>query len=122
LLARILRTKRFGINVLEKSQEETARLFAARGADRFGQATWTSDHGMPRLATAASWLVCVLAQAVEGGDHMLLLGVVTDAEKTAAPPLVYSERLFGTHSVLLERETEREKKAKRLTLLGGDMQ
>jgi flavin reductase (DIM6/NTAB) family NADH-FMN oxidoreductase RutF len=122
LLARILRTKRFGINVLEKSQEATARLFAARGADRFGQSTWASDRGMPRLASAASWLICVLAQAVEGGDHMLLLGVVTDAEKTAAPPLVYSERLFGTHSVLLERETERKKKAKRLTLLGGDMQ
>ena len=32
LLARILRTRRFGINVLEKSQEETARLFAARRA------------------------------------------------------------------------------------------
>jgi hypothetical protein len=53
---------------------------------------------------------------------MLLLGDVTDAEKTAAPPLIYSERIFGTHSVLHEREVERARKAKRLTLLGGDMQ
>jgi flavin reductase (DIM6/NTAB) family NADH-FMN oxidoreductase RutF len=122
LLALILETKRFGINVLAKSQEETARLFATRGADRFGQSTWASDHGMPRLGAAASWLVCDLANAVEGGDHILLLGVVTDAEKTIAAPLVYSERIFGTHSVLLEREAERRRKAKRLTLLGGDMQ
>jgi flavin reductase (DIM6/NTAB) family NADH-FMN oxidoreductase RutF len=122
LLAFILQTKRFGVNVLAKSQQDMARLFATRGADRFGQSTWASEHGMPRLAGVASWLVCDLAHAIEGGDHMLLLGVVTNAEKTAAAPLVYSERIFGTHSVLLERETDRQRKAKRLTLLGGDMQ
>jgi len=122
LLARVLQTVRFGINVLAKSQEETARLFATRNVDRFGQSSWVLDHGMPRLTSVASWLVCDLAQAVEGGDHMLLLGVVTDAEKTSASPLIYSERIFGTHSVLLERETARERKLKRLTLLGGDMQ
>ena len=122
LLARILQTRRFGINVLAKSQQETARVFATRGIDRFGHSGWALDHGMPHLANAASWLVCDLAQAVDGGDHTLLLGVVTDAQKTAAPPLIYSERIFGTHSVLLERETERVRKAKRLTLLGGDMQ
>jgi flavin reductase (DIM6/NTAB) family NADH-FMN oxidoreductase RutF len=122
LLARILETTRFGVNVLAKSQEATARLFATRGADRFGQSHWSLDQEMPRLASAASWLVCDLANAVQGGDHVLLLGVVTHAEKTSAAPLVYSERIFGTHSVLLERESERERKAKRLTLLGGDMQ
>jgi flavin reductase (DIM6/NTAB) family NADH-FMN oxidoreductase RutF len=122
LLVRILGTKRFGINVLAKSQEETARVFATRGVDRFNQSRWGLDCGMPRLTAAASWLVCDLAQAVEGGDHMLVLGLVTDAEKTAAPPLIYSERIFGTHSVLHQREIERERKAKRLTLLGGDMQ
>src|ERR1700757_1949853 len=76
LLVRILGTKRFGINVLAKSQEETARVFATRGVDRFNQSRWGLDCGMPRLTAAASWLVCDLGQAVEGGDHMLLLGVV----------------------------------------------
>jgi flavin reductase (DIM6/NTAB) family NADH-FMN oxidoreductase RutF len=121
LLARVLQTTRFGVNVLAKSQEEAARLFATRNVDRFGQSSWALADGMPRLAACASWLVCDLAQAVEGGDHMLLLGVVTEAEKTAAAPLIYSERIFGTHSVLLERETEHQRKLKRLTLLGGDM-
>ena len=96
-------------------------FFATRNVDRFGQSSWELAHGMPRLAACASWLACDLAQAVEGGDHMLLLGLVTEAEKTAAAPLIYSERIFGTHSVLLERETEHQRKLKRLTLLGGDM-
>jgi flavin reductase (DIM6/NTAB) family NADH-FMN oxidoreductase RutF len=122
LLARILQTSRFGVNVLARPQEATARLFATRGADRFGQTPWTLDHDMPRLASAASWLVCELANAIPGGDHMLLLGLVTHAQKSAKPPLVYAERIFGAHSALLERENERERKAKRLTLLGGDMQ
>lgn len=121
LLTRVLQSTKFGINVLAKAQEDTARLFATRNVDRFAQSSWILDHGMPRLAAVASWLVCDLGQAVEGGDHMLLLGVVTAAEKTSAAPLIYSERIFGTHSVLLEREAERQRKLKRLTLLGGDM-
>jgi flavin reductase (DIM6/NTAB) family NADH-FMN oxidoreductase RutF len=98
LLEPVLRTRRFGVNVLGQGQEETARLFAQRSADRFAAADWHYDHGLPRLADAPAWLVCDLAQAVEGGDHMLLLGSVGHAEARTAPPLVYGHRVFGTHS------------------------
>lgn len=105
LLAQILKTKRFGINVLEKSQERVACLFASRGVDRFKLSPWIIDRNMPRLSSVASWLTCALSNAIEAGDHVLLIGLVEDAEKTDAAPLIYSERLFGTHSALLERET-----------------
>jgi flavin reductase (DIM6/NTAB) family NADH-FMN oxidoreductase RutF len=75
-----------------------AKRFAKRGVDRFGLSAWVLERGMPRLTSVASWIVCSLATAVEGGDHLLLLGLVEDAEKTEAAPLIYTERMFGTHS------------------------
>lgn len=121
LLARILQSGRFGVNVLAKSQEDVARLFASRDVDRFGQSTWSIDGGMPRLASIASWMICDLADVVEAGDHKLLLGVVEASQRTKSPPLIYAQRSFGTHSELLARESARERKIKQLTLLGGDM-
>jgi flavin reductase (DIM6/NTAB) family NADH-FMN oxidoreductase RutF len=98
LLARILETRRFGVNVLGQAQDDLAVLFARRDADRFGGASWYPDHGLPRLLEAPSWIVCDLDRAVEGGDHLLLLGLVTHASRLDAAPLVYGHRVFGTHS------------------------
>jgi flavin reductase (DIM6/NTAB) family NADH-FMN oxidoreductase RutF len=98
LLEPLLQTGRFGVNVLGHSQDETARLFAQPSVDRFAAADWHYDHGLPRLSGAPGWLVCELARAVRGGDHMLLLGTVLEAEIRSAPPLVYGHRIYGTHS------------------------
>ena len=102
-LARILATGRLGVNVLGQAQDDLAMAFARRGADRFDGVDWYHDHGLPRLAEAPSWLVCELAQAVEGGDHLLLLGSVTHAQTTVAAPLIYGHRTFGTHSGFAQR-------------------
>jgi len=98
VLARILDKGRFGVNVLGRGQDDLALVFARRGAGKFDGVAWHHDHGLPRLTDAPSWLVCDLAQAVEGGDHLLLLGTVTHAHTTVAAPLVYGHRMFGTHS------------------------
>jgi flavin reductase (DIM6/NTAB) family NADH-FMN oxidoreductase RutF len=98
LLEPVLRTRRFGVNILGHWQEETARLFAQRSADRFATVGWHYDHGLPRLSDAPAWLACDLAQPVPGGDHMLLLGTVCHVAARTAPPLVYGHRAYGTHS------------------------
>jgi flavin reductase (DIM6/NTAB) family NADH-FMN oxidoreductase RutF len=98
LLEPLLATGRFGVNVLGHGQHETARLFARRSADRFAAVDWHYDHGLPRLAGAPGWLACELAKAVEGGDHVLLLGAVLATETRTAPPLIYGHRAYGTHS------------------------
>jgi flavin reductase (DIM6/NTAB) family NADH-FMN oxidoreductase RutF len=98
LLGPVLRTRRFGVNILGHGQEDAARLFAQRSADRFAAVGWHDDHGLPRLADAPAWLACELAETVAGGDHLLLLGAVGHAESRTAPPLVYGHRAFGTHS------------------------
>ncbi|WP_297500943.1 flavin reductase family protein [Pseudonocardia sp.] len=103
LLASVLATRRFGVNVLSQDQDNLAMLFARRSADRFSAAEWHLDQGLPRLPGAAGWMVCELAQEVRGGDHLLLLGVVTQATPVEVAPLVYGHRMFGTHSAFAER-------------------
>ncbi|MGK5531026.1 flavin reductase family protein [Streptomyces sp. URMC 129] len=103
VLARIVATGRFGVNVLGRAQAGVALAFARPGVDRFAGADWAFDHGLPRLARAPGWLVCEVARVVEGGDHRLLLGAVAHAATRAAAPLVYAHRTFGTHSGLVRR-------------------
>jgi flavin reductase (DIM6/NTAB) family NADH-FMN oxidoreductase RutF len=98
LLEPVLRTGQFGVNVLGHGQDGTARLFADRSVDRFAAVDWYYDHGLPRLSGAPGWLVCDLARAVDGGDHVLLLGTVLHCDARTAAPLVYGHRVFGTHS------------------------
>lgn len=103
LLERVRRTGRFGVNVLGHGQDADALVFAKRGVDRFASVEWRFETGLPRLVGAPGWIACDLAQEIEGGDHILLLGAVTDAETRVAAPLVYGHRAFGTHSHYAER-------------------
>lgn len=103
LLARILDSRRFGVNVLGSADDELALLFARRGEDRFGRVDWSPSQGLPRLDGAAGWAVCDLWQVIEGGDHLLLVGLVNHAESSHRSPLVYGHRTFGTHSRFAER-------------------
>jgi len=104
LLPQILATGRFGVNILGHAQHELATTFARRGGDRFAATRWFADHGLPRLAGAAGWLVCELDRSIEAGDHLLLFGLVVAASnRPGRAPLVYAHRTFGTHSRFAER-------------------
>lgn len=104
LLGQIQAAGRFGVNILGHAQDELAVTFARRRADRFAAADWFADHGLPRLADAAGWMVCDLHQTVEAGDHLLLFGLVRAAStRPDLPPLVYAHRMFGTHSRFADR-------------------
>jgi len=98
LLARILASGCFGVNVLGSSQDDLAMRFARRGADRFGGVGWSMANGLPRLDGVAGWAACELGQTVEAGDHLLLIGRVLTASSSLQPPLIYAHRIFGTHS------------------------
>ncbi len=106
LLGHIRRSGRFAVNLLNHRQEELALSFAARGGDRFAAASWVWNAGLPHIVGAASFLACDVHQEVPGGDHALLFGLVGDAVSSDAPPLVYTARVFGTHSKLIaDRQT-----------------
>ncbi|MFF7475736.1 flavin reductase [Streptomyces sp. NPDC008092] len=98
LLDVIRRRGVFGVNVLGRGQEGIALRFARRGIDRFADVEWRLEHGLPRLADAPGWMACRIADLVEGGDHLLVLGTVEACASGLTAPLVYAHRTFGTHS------------------------
>lgn len=103
LLARILGSGRFGVNVLGCAQDDEAKLFASRGVDRFTYVRWSTAKGLPRLEGAVGWAACEVHRTIEAGDHLLLIGLVINASSSPQPPLVYGHRTFGTHSGFQQR-------------------
>lgn len=100
LLALVRRTGSFGVNILAHDQSALALQFAKKGTDKFAGVDWSASVGLPRLAGAVGWLGCSVASFVDGGDHVVALGDVVETAHTAADPLTYHGRVFGTHRAL----------------------
>lgn len=103
MLARILSSNRFGVNLLSNGQQDIATTFASRSEDRFAGVRWHLEHDLPRLDGAAGWVECDLDRAVQAGDHTLLFGLVVATSRIETAPLIYVHRTFGTHSRFNER-------------------
>jgi flavin reductase (DIM6/NTAB) family NADH-FMN oxidoreductase RutF len=104
LLAPIQTAGRFAVNILGRTQDDLAVVFARRDVDRFSATDWYFERGLPRLTDAPSWMECDLHRTVEAGDHLLLLGLLRSARSRGiVAPLVYANRTFGTHSRFCER-------------------
>ena len=100
LLAVIAAAGRFGVNVLSGGQAALAARFATRGPDKFDGVGWHSDGMSPRLEGVAGFLDCEVTATLDGGDHVIVQGLVRGAEVEAQqghPPLTYHRRGFGTH-------------------------
>jgi len=88
---RIERARRFAVNILGEHQEELCRLFATKGADRFGQVDWhLGVGGSPVLHDVLAYLDCEFWAEYDGGDHIIVVGQVLDLDVThQAGPLVF---------------------------------
>ena len=95
LLALLRDAGAYAINVLASGQQDLARTFARAGADPFDGVSWTLEYGVPRLAGAASWVMCRLEDLLPGGDHLIAIGHVVHAEASDVEPLLYRGRSFG---------------------------
>lgn len=83
-------TDRFAVNVLRADQIEIARVFAAKGADRFAAVTWREVvTGAPVLDEAAAWFDCRTHGVTPAGDHVILIGEVVAFGESDAEPLGY---------------------------------
>lgn len=102
LLAIITATRTFGVNVLSASQTDLALRFAGKGTGKFDGVAWELVQGAPRLPGTSAWLRCGVADLVDGGDHVVVLGEVTGADAAPVAPLTYHARTFGTHAPLAD--------------------
>ena len=103
LLAHLEPGDRVGVNILGAHQQELASRFARprQGPGlKFDGVSWTVRAGLPHLPESAGWSAGRVERHVDGGDHILLVVLVEEAESTVTAPLVYARRVFGTHSLL----------------------
>jgi len=69
----------FAVNVLAERQRRVSNTFASGKGDRFAAVDWQPDAaGCPLLAGAAAQFSCRSRQVVPAGDHVILVGEVTD--------------------------------------------
>lgn len=70
---------RFAVNILAEHQEDVSRLFATRGADRFGAVDWhLGASGAPVLDDLLAFVDCVIESEHDAGDHVIVIGRVLD--------------------------------------------
>jgi flavin reductase ActVB len=91
------------ISMLAKGQENVARLFATRGADKFGGAPTIEGEvtKLPLVPGAIAQLECRMHAQFDGGDHVILVGEVLRAVSCDADPLVHFRRSYGEFVPLL---------------------
>lgn len=100
LLALVRGSGLFGVNVLGSEQSALATRFARKGIAKFEHVPWRETGGAARLHGAAGWLSCAVDRIVDGGDHVIVLGSISSAERFPGAPLTYHDQNFGTHAAL----------------------
>ncbi|SFB46037.1 3-hydroxy-9,10-secoandrosta-1,3,5(10)-triene-9,17-dione monooxygenase reductase component [Amycolatopsis marina] len=79
----IERAGRFAVNVLAEDQREVSAVFGARGADKFEAVGWRpAASGAPLLDGSLAWMDCVVDAVHEAGDHLVVVGRVTELGDT----------------------------------------
>ena len=85
----IKETGKFALNMLAKGQVGEAFTFFKsldrEGDSIGGQPLESSPAGVPILVNAPAWVECNLVNTVEGADHSIFIGEVTEAGVRQAP-------------------------------------
>jgi len=92
----------FTVNVLASDQAAIARRFAISGGDKFAQLSLLCGaHAAPRLAGCTAWLECETQSVSDGGDHVVMIGRVSDFAVEPRSALLFIEgelRTIGGHT------------------------
>ncbi len=85
----------FAVNVLAAAQQETAMLFATRGADKFGPTGWhPGAMGAPLIEGCLARFDCAMHQRVAAGDHDIIMGRVIGFSRHEGEALLYHGGAF----------------------------
>ena len=100
---RLFSSDQITINMLASDQQDVARQFGRRGADKFAGIPWhRGNNGTPILDGATAHLEVTIVSRVPAGTHTIFIGRVTDAAATGKAPLVYHNASFFDGSWLTD--------------------
>lgn len=88
-LPALLESRVFGINMLSQRQKSVSNLFASKAADKFDGLNFTLVRNVPQIAGVIGFARCQVAHVLQGGDHKIIVGDVTDIHVGGGDPLVY---------------------------------
>ena len=98
----LLEAGAFGVNILGESQIEFGKRFAGMFpeiTDRFASLEYTlGQTGSPLLPDVLAWMDCRVHQAIDAGDHTVVIGEILAAHVSPGEPLLYSNRRWGHFS------------------------
>jgi flavin reductase (DIM6/NTAB) family NADH-FMN oxidoreductase RutF len=90
---------RFCVNIMASIHEDLSRTFARKDVDRFAGVVHAPRAGGPGLEEAMAWIDCEIHDVSEAGDHLIVLGRVTDMEAREdedGRPLVFYRGRYGS--------------------------
>ncbi len=99
LSAMIPEAKEFGVSILARNQEVASRYFATPGRRPVRRFDIECEHtatGIPVVKGAVAHLLCAHKQSIEQGDHVVVIGRVTEVlSSDDRLPLLYFRRAYG---------------------------
>lgn len=86
-----LNAENYAISILSAAQQEHSFAYSQKDGHLLAQEHFrTGSNGAPLINGAVAAFECTLEQALDGGDHTILLGRVTTVnEATGEEPLVF---------------------------------
>ncbi|MFD8453929.1 MULTISPECIES: flavin reductase family protein [Streptomyces] len=97
-LAAVRSRRTFAVHLLREEQQDLAGRFASpttTAAERFAGTDMRQVLGVPVLAGALAWSVCLTEDVRRYGDHHLVVGRVAAVHVGAGRPLLWHDRRFG---------------------------
>lgn len=92
----IANARHFAVSILREGQDELARHFARKGADKLaGFAVTAGAHGDPLLSDALATLECRVTHCTSAGTHWVFLAEVERASASGGLPLTSFRGRFG---------------------------
>ncbi|MEM6678206.1 MAG: flavin reductase family protein [Pseudomonadota bacterium] len=86
----------FAVNVLTAEQQDIAKVFATRGAEKFGDVAWEPGaRGAPLISGSLARFDCATHERVTAGDHDIFLGRVLAYSRDDGPALIYHSGSFA---------------------------
>jgi flavin reductase (DIM6/NTAB) family NADH-FMN oxidoreductase RutF len=93
------KTGAFVVNILLEGRDKLANRFASKETDKFTEVEWspsTSAKGSPILdRDILACAECMLAQTIDAGDHVIMIGQVESGRANEGSPLMYFRRAYA---------------------------